>query len=79
MNHSIHPNSQIIYPASKDYRELKSVTTKPILKGEEIFESYSNYYSAKSEWVAAIMHKHYPNRIDFEGTIHEQLSNHQES
>lgn len=79
MNHSIHPNSQIIYPASKDYHDLKSITTKPIAKDEEIFESYSNYYSAKSEWVEALMHKHYPNRINFEATIHEQLSNQQTS
>lgn len=36
MNHSFEPNSQIIYPQSHDYRELKSYALKDIKKGDEI-------------------------------------------
>lgn len=55
MNHPLSPNSQIIYPASRDYRDLVSIALRPIKKGEEIVESYANYLSTKSEWVVALM------------------------
>lgn len=69
MNHSFTPNSQIVYPASKDYRELVSYTLRDIKAGEEICENYENYSSFDSEWVPKLMEKFNTMRIEFEDKI----------
>ena len=63
MNHSYTPNSQIIYPASKDYRDLKSVAIRRINKLEEIVENYVNYLTTRGEWISALMQKYYPEKM----------------
>jgi SET domain-containing protein len=69
MNHCFRPNSQIVYPQSKDYRELVSYAIWDIKAGEEIFENYENYSSFNAEWLANLMEKFNNSRIWFEDAI----------
>lgn len=65
LNHSENSNIKVVYPISKDYRELKCMTTRPIKKGEEILDAYEEFPSENSVWVIALMYKHCPERIEF--------------
>lgn len=65
INHSLNPNSQIVYPESKDYRDLKAITLRDIKAGEEIVEDYSNYPVTESKWLGAFMEKYQSGRLTF--------------
>jgi hypothetical protein len=69
MNHSFNPNSQIVYPESKDYRELKPYALRDIKAGEEITEDYSNYFSHPSSWVPRLMEKYNNVKFNFENSV----------
>ena len=74
INHSLTPNSQIIYPESQDYRELKAITLRDIKAGEEIVEDYSNYCSLNSKWLGAVMEKYNGPRLEFEAELAKEHS-----
>lgn len=66
INHALPPNSQIVYPESNDYRDLKAYALRDIKAGEEIVEDYSNYLSLGCKWVIPLLEKYNPPRLEFE-------------
>jgi SET domain-containing protein len=69
INHSLSPNSQIVYPESMDYRDLKAITLKDVKAGEEIVEDYSNYCCLDSKWLGSYMQKYKATRLEFEAGL----------
>lgn len=65
-NHHADSNTETIYPASGDYKDMVIKTTKPIKAGDEIFECYSNAHKAVTcPWLKSLILTHYPDRIAF--------------
>lgn len=69
INHSLAPNSQIVYPQSQNYRDLKAITLRDIRAGKEIIEDYSNYCCLNSKWLGAVMEKYKSPRLEFEAEL----------